>query len=73
MCPNCGKAVSLIPMNIDEVCSLRYDEKLGLSVIFKRKTNAINESKVQFNLESLTICNRILLTPSIFQAHHKLE
>lgn len=37
MCPNCGKAVSLIPMNIDEVCSLSYDEKIGLIVIFNRE------------------------------------
>ena len=36
-CPNCGKAVSLIPMNIDEVCSLTYDEKVGMTVIFDRE------------------------------------
>ncbi len=36
-CPNCGKAVYLIPMNIDEVCSLSYDEKIGMTVIFDRE------------------------------------
>lgn len=36
-CPNCRSKVSLIPMNIDEVCSLQYDDKSGITMIFDRK------------------------------------
>jgi hypothetical protein len=36
-CPDCGTDVSLIPMNIDEVCSIEYDENQGVTIRFGRK------------------------------------
>jgi hypothetical protein len=36
-CPECRAEVSLIPMNIDEVCSIEYDERHGVTVRFNRK------------------------------------
>ena len=36
-CPDCNAIVSQIPMKIDEVCSIQYDEKRGVSVRFDRK------------------------------------
>ena len=36
-CPDCGKEVSLIPMNIDEVCSIEFDENAGIKIHFDRK------------------------------------
>jgi hypothetical protein len=29
--------VSLIPMNIDEICSLHHDERGGMTMIFDRR------------------------------------
>ncbi len=36
-CPDCKRKVSLIPMNIDEVCSIHYDDKRGVTIAFDRK------------------------------------
>jgi hypothetical protein len=36
-CPECNKNISLIPMNIDEVCSIQYDDKRGVTITFDRK------------------------------------
>jgi hypothetical protein len=36
-CPDCNNIVSQISMNIDEVCSLQYDEKRGVTISFDRK------------------------------------
>ena len=36
-CPDCKKIVSQISMNIDEVCSIQYDEKRGVTIRFDRK------------------------------------
>lgn len=36
-CPVCECDASLIPMNIDEVCSIEYDEKRGVSLHFDRR------------------------------------
>jgi hypothetical protein len=36
-CPNCRSKVSLIPMNIDEVCSLEHDDRRGITIIFDRR------------------------------------
>ena len=36
-CPDCSKEVSLIPMSIEEVCSIEYDEKRGVTIKFDRK------------------------------------
>ena len=36
-CPNCKSKVSLIPMNIDEICSLQHDARRGLTMIFDRR------------------------------------
>jgi hypothetical protein len=36
-CPDCGMQVSLIPMSIDEVCSIEYDDKHGVTIRFDRK------------------------------------
>ena len=36
-CPNCKSTVSLIPMNIDEICSLQHDVRRGLTMIFDRR------------------------------------
>ena len=36
-CPDCNKNISLIPMNIDEVCSIQYDDKRGVTITFDRK------------------------------------
>jgi hypothetical protein len=36
-CPICISKVSLIPMNIDEICSLHYDERRGMTMIFDRR------------------------------------
>jgi hypothetical protein len=36
-CPDCGMEVSLIPMSIDEVCSIEYDESRGVTIRFGRK------------------------------------
>jgi len=37
ICPICRNKVSIIPMNIDEVCSIRYDDRKGITMIFDRK------------------------------------
>ena len=43
-CPNCRSKVSLIPMNIDEICSLQHDDRRGMTMIFdRRKTNVIRQ------------------------------
>lgn len=36
-CPDCGRAVSKIPMNIDEICSISYYDKRGVTIRFDRK------------------------------------
>jgi len=36
-CPVCGYKISEIPLNIDEVCEIRFDEKSGLSIKFDRR------------------------------------
>jgi hypothetical protein len=36
-CPDCRKVVSQIPMNIDEECSITYDDKRGVTIQFERK------------------------------------
>ncbi|MGA8843913.1 MAG: hypothetical protein WB511_10040 [Nitrososphaeraceae archaeon] len=36
-CPDCNKNISLIPMNIDEVCSIQYDDERGVTITFDRK------------------------------------
>ena len=36
-CPNCKSKVSLIPMNIDEICSLQHDDRRGMTMIFDRR------------------------------------
>jgi hypothetical protein len=37
-CPGCGCAqVSQIPMNIDEVCRIEYDDRSGVTIRFDRK------------------------------------
>ena len=36
-CPNCRSKVSLIPMNIDEICSLQHDARRGLTMMFDRR------------------------------------
>ena len=36
-CPNCRSKVSLIPMNIDEICSLQHDDRRGMTMIFDRR------------------------------------
>ena len=36
-CPICRSKVSLIPMNIDEICSLHHDERRGMTMIFDRR------------------------------------
>ena len=36
-CPDCSRVVSQIPMNIDEVCSITYDDKRGVTIRFDRK------------------------------------
>jgi hypothetical protein len=36
-CPECNRVVSEIPMNIDEVCSIAYDDKRGVTIRFDRK------------------------------------
>jgi hypothetical protein len=36
-CPDCGKVPSKISMNIDEVCSIQYDEKRGVTIRFDRR------------------------------------
>ena len=36
-CPDCDKVVSQISMNIDEVCSIKYDDKRGVTIRFDRK------------------------------------
>lgn len=36
-CPDCNKIVSQISMNIDEICSLEYDDKRGVTISFDRK------------------------------------
>ena len=35
-CPNWSK-VCLIPMNIDEICSLQHDDRKGMTMIFNRR------------------------------------
>ena len=37
ICPDCSRVVSKIPMNIDEICSITYDEKRGVNIRFDRK------------------------------------
>ena len=36
-CPDCSRVVSKISMNIDEVCSIRYDDKRGVTIRFDRE------------------------------------
>jgi hypothetical protein len=36
-CPNCRSKVSLIPMNIDEICFLKQDDRRGMTLIFDRR------------------------------------
>jgi|SRR6185503_3427783 hypothetical protein len=37
-CPSCGiMGVSKIPMNIDEVCKIEFDETRGVTIRFDRK------------------------------------
>ena len=36
-CPECSKEVAFIPMSIEEVCSIEYDEKRGVTIRFDRK------------------------------------
>ena len=37
-CPMCGRVnVSMIPMTIDEICKIEYDEKRGIVIDFERK------------------------------------
>lgn len=36
-CPDCSSVVSKIPMNIDEICSITYDDKRGVNIRFDRK------------------------------------
>ena len=36
-CPDCSKVVSKISMNIDEICSIRYDDKRGVTIRFDRE------------------------------------
>jgi hypothetical protein len=36
-CPDCNSVVSQIPMNIDEICSIAYDEKRGVTIRFDRR------------------------------------
>ena len=36
-CPNCRTRVSMIPMNIDEICSLQHDNRRGMTMIFDRR------------------------------------
>jgi hypothetical protein len=36
-CPDCSRVVSKIPMNIDEICSITYDDKRGVTIRFDRK------------------------------------
>ncbi len=36
-CPECNTNISLLPMNIDEVCSIQYDDKRGVTITFDRK------------------------------------
>jgi hypothetical protein len=36
-CPDCNKILSQISMNIDEICSLEYDDKRGVTISFDRK------------------------------------
>lgn len=36
-CPDCRMRVSLIPMSIDEVCSIEFDENRGVVIHFDRK------------------------------------
>ncbi|MFZ0356939.1 MAG: hypothetical protein WAL53_02285 [Nitrososphaeraceae archaeon] len=36
-CPDCSRVVSKISMNIDEICSIRYDDKRGVTIRFDRE------------------------------------
>ena len=36
-CPMCKHHVSLVPMSIEEISSIKFDEKGGLSIHFDRK------------------------------------
>ena len=36
-CPDCSRVVSKIPMNLDEICSITYDDKRGVTIRFDRK------------------------------------
>lgn len=36
-CPVCGRAPSLLPLSIDEVCQIESDKRRGLSICFDRK------------------------------------
>ena len=36
-CPDCNRLVSQIPMNIDETCSIVYNDKRGVTIRFDRK------------------------------------
>ena len=35
-CPDCNKNISQIHMNIDEVCSIKYDDRRGVTITFDR-------------------------------------
>ena len=37
-CPLCGEeATAILPMSIDETCSIEYSEKRGITLSFSRK------------------------------------
>lgn len=36
-CPDCDRVVSKISMSIDEICSIRYDDKRGVTIRFGRE------------------------------------
>ena len=36
-CPERNTNISLLPMNIDKVCSIQYDDKRGVTITFDRK------------------------------------
>lgn len=36
-CPDCGRDASKISMNIDEICSIKYDDNRGVTISFDRE------------------------------------
>jgi hypothetical protein len=36
-CPMCGTAISLVPLNLDEICTVELDERNGVTLKFSRK------------------------------------